>query len=68
MDRVTLSARHQVVIPKGVRERLGLVPGQEVEVLAHDGRIELIPVPPVRQLRGFLEGIESSVERERDRR
>lgn len=67
MGRVTISPKYQVVIPKDVRDELGLEPGQKVEVFAHDGRIELIPVRPIRQMRGFLKGIETAVEREEDR-
>jgi AbrB family looped-hinge helix DNA binding protein len=63
----TLSPKFQVVIPKAVRERLGLLPGQRLQVLAYDDRIELIPVRPIRKLRGFLKGIDVSVPREDDR-
>ncbi len=46
---------------------MGLKPGQKLQVIAHDNRIELIPVRPIRQMRGFLKGIDTSVEREGDR-
>lgn len=67
MASATISPKDQVVIPKQVRTRLGLAPGQKIQAIAHDGRIELIPVPPVRETRGFLRGIDTSVEREVDR-
>ena len=67
MEAVTISPKFQVVIPRAVRESLGLVAGQKVQVIAIDGRIELIPVRPARKLRGLLRGIEPSVDRERDR-
>ena len=63
----TVSPKFQVVIPKAVRERLGLTPGQRLQVLAYDDRIELIPVRPIGKLRGFLKGIDTSVPREDDR-
>jgi AbrB family looped-hinge helix DNA binding protein len=56
-----------VVIPKEVRERLNLAPGQKVQVVALDDRIELIPERPARKLRGFLKGIDARVERGDDR-
>jgi AbrB family looped-hinge helix DNA binding protein len=67
MNTVKVSPKYQVVIPKGVREALGIRPGQEVAVLRYRGRVELIPMKPVKQMRGFLRGVDSTIEREPDR-
>jgi AbrB family looped-hinge helix DNA binding protein len=67
MDVVTVSPKYQVVIPQKVREALGLQVGQKVHVLLYENRIELIPVRPIRETRGFLKGIDTHVEREVDR-
>ncbi|MEE8523649.1 MAG: AbrB/MazE/SpoVT family DNA-binding domain-containing protein [Thermoanaerobaculia bacterium] len=67
MSAVTISPKFQVVIPKDVREQLRLRPGQKVEAIAYDGRIELIPIRPVREMRGFVRGIDTTIEREDDR-
>jgi AbrB family looped-hinge helix DNA binding protein len=67
METVTLSPKYQVVIPKAIREKLGLAPGQKIQAILIDGRIELIPVRPARELRGFLKGIDTRVGREADR-
>jgi AbrB family looped-hinge helix DNA binding protein len=67
MSIVTISSRFQVVIPKDVRERLGLRPGQQVEAIPFKGRIELILLEPIESMRGFLKGIDTSVPREEDR-
>ena len=67
MSTVTISPKFQVVIPKEIRERLGLTPGQKVQAILYGDRIELIPERPVRQMRGFLRGIDTHVEREPDR-
>ena len=67
MDMVKLSPKYQIVIPKEVREALDLRPGQEVAVLSYRGRIELIPMRPVTEMRGLLRGIDSTIEREPDR-
>jgi len=67
VDTVTISPKFQVVIPKRIRERLKLAPGQKVQAIAYDDRIELIPVRPLKTMRGFLRGIETRVEREADR-
>jgi len=67
METVTVSPKFQVVIPKEMREALKLTPGQKVQALLYENRIELIPVRPVRQMRGFLKGIDTRVVREGDR-
>jgi AbrB family looped-hinge helix DNA binding protein len=67
METVTISPKYQVVIPSRVRELLGVEPGQKVKVILYDNRIEMIPVRPVKEARGFLRGINTSVEREPDR-
>jgi AbrB family looped-hinge helix DNA binding protein len=67
METVTVSSKYQVVIPQAVRELLGVHPGQKVQVIPYAGRIELIPLQPAQRLRGFLKGIDTSVEREPDR-
>lgn len=67
MTTVTVSSKYQVVIPKDVRERLDLRPGQKVEAFAIDGRIELVPVRPIEEMRGFLSGMRRDFEREPDR-
>lgn len=67
MDTVTVSPKFQIVIPKSVRGALRLAPGQKVQVVAYDNRIELIPARPARRMRGFLTGIDTQVPRENDR-
>ena len=67
MDVVTISPKFQVVIPRDIRERLGLEPGQKVQALAYENRIELIPIRPLKSMRGFLLGIDTTVRRRRDR-
>jgi AbrB family looped-hinge helix DNA binding protein len=67
MDAVTISPKFQVVIPKNVREKLHLVPGQKLQVISFGNRIELIPQRDLKEIRGFLRGIDTDVEREADR-
>jgi AbrB family looped-hinge helix DNA binding protein len=67
MSSLTISPKFQVVIPKKIREKLGLTPGQKLEAILYNERIELIPVRPIKQMRGFLKGINTRVEREADR-
>ena len=67
MEIVTVSPKFQVVIPRKVREALNIEAGQKVQVIAYQNRIELVPIRSARSLRGFLKGIDTSVEREADR-
>lgn len=67
MEKVVISPKYQVVIPRRVREKLGLRPGQQVQVIPYENRIELIPLRPARELRGFLRGMNADFEREPDR-
>ena len=67
MSIVTLSPKYQVVIPLRVRENLRLRPGERFQVINYDGRIELIPVRKMRETRGFLRGMDSRIQRDKDR-
>jgi AbrB family looped-hinge helix DNA binding protein len=67
VQTVTVSPKYQVVIPKAVRKALHLRPGQKMQVIEYDGRIELVPERDIKELRGFLKGINTEFEREEDR-
>ena len=67
MQSVTVSPKYQVVIPKNVRESLNLQPGQKMQVVEYAGRIELIPERDIKELRGFIKGINTEFKREEDR-
>ncbi|RMD64286.1 AbrB/MazE/SpoVT family DNA-binding domain-containing protein [Candidatus Parcubacteria bacterium] len=67
METVTVSSKFQVTIPSRVRKLLGVRPGQKMKVILYNNRIELIPVHPIKEARGFLKGIDTTVEREEDR-
>lgn len=67
MTAVTVSPKFQVVIPKEIRESMGIVSGQKVQVMTYQNRIELIPLKPMKELRGLLKGIDTGVERDSDR-
>ena len=67
MNTVTLSAKFQVVIPQAIREALRLTVGEKLRVMHYAGRVEFIPVRPMRKMRGFLRGMDTQIEREDDR-
>jgi AbrB family looped-hinge helix DNA binding protein len=67
MEAVTISPKFQIVIPRKVRDSLKLKPGLKIQVLVYGNRIELIPMKKISDMRGFLEGISTEVDREPDR-
>ncbi len=67
VETVTISPKYQVVIPRRIREKLGLRPGEKLRVFVYDDRLEFVPVRKLRKMRGFLRGIDTTVIREPDR-
>ena len=67
MEQVTVSSTFRIVIPKPVRESLGITPGQRLQVVQYGDRIELVPVHDIGETRGFLAGMDNGFEREPDR-
>ena len=67
MTLVTVSPKYQIVIPKEIRESMGIASGQKVQITSYQGRIEVIPLKPMKEMRGFLKGIDTTVFREDDR-
>ena len=64
MEQTTVSSKYQIVIPKSVRQRLPLKPGQKLTVILKGKVICLVPEVPLEELRGFASGI--NTERLRD--
>jgi AbrB family looped-hinge helix DNA binding protein len=64
---VKISPKYQIVIPREVRESMNLRPGEEMQVFEFEGRIEVVPVRPIRQMRGRFKGIDTRVERDEER-
>ncbi|MEW5911886.1 MAG: AbrB/MazE/SpoVT family DNA-binding domain-containing protein [Thermodesulfobacteriota bacterium] len=67
MAYVKISPKYQIVIPKQIREDMALRPGDRVQVLRYQDRLELVPLRRPSDLRGFLPGLDTTVEREGDR-
>ena len=63
----TASLKFQIVIPKKVRETTGIFAGQKLQMLSYQNRIQLIPLCPMSQMKGFLKGIDTNIERSEDR-
>ena len=67
MTTVTVSPKFQVVIPKEVRESIGLKAGEILQIIQYGQRIELIPVKTIKSLKGMLKGMNTNFVREDDR-
>ena len=68
MDTVTVSPKYQIVIPLAVRKRMQIRPGERLQVISFDDRIELVPLRPMREMKGFLKGLDASFQRDEDDR
>lgn len=68
MSRTKVSSKYQVVIPKEVRVRAGVRPGQEFQVIAKGGVITLVPDKPISSVRGIARGADLSGVREKKER
>ena len=64
MSTTRVSARYQIVIPKDIRDALGIKPGQVFQVFAEDKTIYLVPDVPISAMRGIAEGADATNIRE----
>mgnify|MGYP002351361221 CR=1 FL=1 len=68
MSTVTISPKYQIVIPVKIRESLNIKPGQKIQVIQYLNRIELIPVKPISEMKGFLNGMNTDFVRDEEDR
>jgi AbrB family looped-hinge helix DNA binding protein len=64
---VKVSSKYQVVIPLEIRQKLNIRPGEKFQVISYGDRIEFIPVRDIKDMRGFLKGMDTNIERDEDR-
>ena len=65
MTTVTISPKFQVVIPSAIRKVFAIRAGQKMLMIPFEGRIELIPDRPIKEMMGFLKGMDPHFEREK---
>ncbi|HXX19892.1 MAG TPA: AbrB/MazE/SpoVT family DNA-binding domain-containing protein [Candidatus Acidoferrum sp.] len=56
-EKVKVSPKFQVVIPKSLREELKIEAGQELLIYSIDGALRLVPNRPIKELRGIARGM-----------
>jgi AbrB family looped-hinge helix DNA binding protein len=64
METITVSPKFQIVIPKEIRQKLKIKPGQKLQVFQSGNRIEYIIVGDIKDYKGFLKGIDTNIDRE----
>ena len=68
MDTATISSKYQIVIPRSIREKWKIKPGQKVRLIVYGNHLEVVPVRDIHEARGFLKGMSSEIVREEDDR
>jgi len=64
MEATTISSKFQVVIPKRIREKYHLKPGQKLVFIPYKNSLRVVIVSPIEEGYGFLQGLDSQVERD----
>ena len=67
MITVTVSPKFQIVIPKTIRNKLNLQPGQKLQLFQIGDKLEFVPLKDIKEGRGFLKGLNTTIKREGDR-
>lgn len=68
MTLTTVSPKYQIVIPKEIRERMKITPGQKIKFVLINGRIEIIPIRPIESYRGIFPNMDTSNYRDEEDR
>jgi AbrB family looped-hinge helix DNA binding protein len=68
MALTTVSSKYQIVIPKEIREKLKIIPGQKIQMIMIGRRIELIRVEPIENARGIFPNMDTSNYRDEEDR
>lgn len=67
MSTVTVSPKFQIVIPKTIRESRHIRSGMKLSIVDFDDGLYIIPIRPMKTLRGSLKGMDTTIVREKDR-
>lgn len=65
MNTVTISTKYQVVIPRAIRERFDLKPGQKIMFIPYKKTLRIVIVPPIEEAEGMFAGIDTDPYREK---
>ncbi len=62
----TISSKYQIVIPREVREKFNLKPGQKLMFIPYQKSIRLVIVPPIKDALGMFKGMSADNIREEE--
>jgi AbrB family looped-hinge helix DNA binding protein len=62
----TISSKYQIVIPRDVREKFNLKPGQKVMFIPYQKSIRLVIVPSIKEALGMFKGMNADHIREEE--
>ncbi len=68
MRAVTISPKYQIAIPKQIREKHNIKPGERFILVSVGDRIELVPERKMEDLQGVLAGMDADPRREKEDR
>lgn len=68
MQTVTISPKYQIAIPRQLREKHNIKPGERFILLSIGDRIEMVPEKKIEDLHGILSGMDSDPGREKEDR
>ncbi|MGE4552998.1 MAG: AbrB/MazE/SpoVT family DNA-binding domain-containing protein [Desulfovibrionaceae bacterium] len=68
METVKVSSKYQIVIPKEIREAMGIRPGQRLRVFAVGDLLQYAKERPMQELRGMFPGMDTTIERDEEDR
>jgi AbrB family looped-hinge helix DNA binding protein len=61
MQAVTISPKYQIAIPKKIREKHNIKPGERFILMSIGDRIEMVPEKKMKDLQGVLPGMNRAI-------
>jgi len=68
MQSVTISSSYRIAIPRQLRIKHNIKPGEKMILMSIGDRIEMVPERKIEDLQGVLAGMDSDPEREKEDR
>ena len=65
MNTVKISSKYQVVIPRPIRKKFNLKPGQKITFIPYRDTLRVVIVPPIEDAEGMFEGIDTDPQRDK---